>query len=248
MEFPRQESWGGLPFPPPGYFPNPELEPTSPVSSVSPALQVDSLPLSHNFTFIISVYGGDLKLHFYKHFIEASLCRMLTEINFVFSVAFLSNTYLRLTLSWPWVKVHPSLRSECPSQWPSWAKSLQVSSRLTPSVRPLSGLCPLPPAPGGMPSAGNSGFSVPAIADHCTPPQSVCVSQTPEDMAHWLLAFLEDLQWWRRMSAGGGGECTTYGPRSLSSPQDHTSLERLWADGWCWQLDSWPPGVQEVVL
>ena len=77
MGFPRQGSWSGLPFPPPGYFPNPEPEPMFPVSSVPPALQVDSLPLSHNFTFIISLYGGDLKLHFYKHFIEASLCRML---------------------------------------------------------------------------------------------------------------------------------------------------------------------------
>ena len=41
MEFPRQESWSGLPFPPPGNLPSPGIEPTS---SVSPALQVDSLP------------------------------------------------------------------------------------------------------------------------------------------------------------------------------------------------------------
>ena len=39
--FPRQESWSGLPFPPPGDLPNPEMEPESPV------LEVDSLPLSH---------------------------------------------------------------------------------------------------------------------------------------------------------------------------------------------------------
>ena len=179
MGFPRQESWGGLPFPPPRYFPNPELEPTSPVSSVSPALQVDSLPLSHNFTFIISLYEGDLKLHFYKHFIEASLCRMLTEINFVFSVAFLSNTYLWLTLSWPWVKVHPSLRSDCPSQWPSWPKSLQVSLRLTPSVRPLSGLCPLPPAPGAyLLLETQSSLSLPSLTTAHLP--RVSVSPKPQ--------------------------------------------------------------------
>ena len=41
MGFPRQEHWSGLPFPPPGDLPNPEIEPES------PALQVDSLPLSH---------------------------------------------------------------------------------------------------------------------------------------------------------------------------------------------------------
>ena len=118
-DFPDKNPRVGCHFLLQGIFSNPELEPMSPVSS---ALQVDSLPLSHNFTFIISLYGGDLKLHFYKHFIEASFCRMLTEINFVFSVAFFSNTYLGLTLSWPRVKVHPSLRSDCPSQWPSWAK------------------------------------------------------------------------------------------------------------------------------
>ena len=35
--FPRQEYWNGLPFPSPGYLPDPGIEPES------PALQVDSL-------------------------------------------------------------------------------------------------------------------------------------------------------------------------------------------------------------
>ena len=39
--FPRQEYWSGLPFPPPGGLPDPRIEP------VSPALQVNSLLLSH---------------------------------------------------------------------------------------------------------------------------------------------------------------------------------------------------------
>ena len=30
MGFPRQEYWSGLPFPPPGDLPDPELEPSSP--------------------------------------------------------------------------------------------------------------------------------------------------------------------------------------------------------------------------
>ena len=30
MEFPREEYWSGLPFPPPGDLPNPEIEPWSP--------------------------------------------------------------------------------------------------------------------------------------------------------------------------------------------------------------------------
>ena len=37
MEFPRQEYWGGLPFPPPGNLPDPGIKPGS------PALQADSL-------------------------------------------------------------------------------------------------------------------------------------------------------------------------------------------------------------
>ena len=37
MEFPRQEYWSGLPFPSPGIFPNPGIEPGS------PAVWVDSL-------------------------------------------------------------------------------------------------------------------------------------------------------------------------------------------------------------
>ena len=41
-EFPRQKYWNGLPFPPPGDFPKPEIESVSPVS---PELQTDSLLL-----------------------------------------------------------------------------------------------------------------------------------------------------------------------------------------------------------
>ena len=41
MEFSRQEYWNGLPCPPPGDLPSQGIKP------MSPALQVDSLPLSH---------------------------------------------------------------------------------------------------------------------------------------------------------------------------------------------------------
>ena len=44
MRFPKQEYWSGLSCPPQGDLPNPEIELTSPVS---PALQADSSPLSH---------------------------------------------------------------------------------------------------------------------------------------------------------------------------------------------------------
>ena len=38
MEFSRQEYWSGLPFPSPGGYPNPGIEPGS------PTLQADTLP------------------------------------------------------------------------------------------------------------------------------------------------------------------------------------------------------------
>ena len=41
MGSPRQEYWSGLPFPSPGDLPDPETEP------MSPALQANSLLLSH---------------------------------------------------------------------------------------------------------------------------------------------------------------------------------------------------------
>ena len=44
LGFSGQESWSGSSCPPPGDLPNPGIEPASPVT---PALQVDSLPLSH---------------------------------------------------------------------------------------------------------------------------------------------------------------------------------------------------------
>ena len=43
-EYSRQEYWSGLPFPTVGSLPNSGIKPAS---SVSPALQVDSLPLHH---------------------------------------------------------------------------------------------------------------------------------------------------------------------------------------------------------
>ena len=49
MGFSRQEYWSGLPFPPPGDPPDPGIEPTP------PALQVDSLLLSHQGSPIPSV-------------------------------------------------------------------------------------------------------------------------------------------------------------------------------------------------
>ena len=50
MGFSRQENWSGWPFPPPGDLPDPGIKPES------PALQVDSLPLSYQGSHI-QVHG-----------------------------------------------------------------------------------------------------------------------------------------------------------------------------------------------
>ena len=47
MGFPRLEYWSGLPFPSPGDLPEPGIKP------MSPALQADSLPLSHKDKFLL---------------------------------------------------------------------------------------------------------------------------------------------------------------------------------------------------
>ena len=50
MGFSRQEYWSGLPFPPPGDLPDLGIELRS-------ALQVDSLPLCHQGSYIYVVDG-----------------------------------------------------------------------------------------------------------------------------------------------------------------------------------------------
>ena len=56
MGFSRQEYWSGLPCPPPGVVPDPGIGSMSPVS---PALQADSLPLSH--------WGSPMYMHKYRY-------------------------------------------------------------------------------------------------------------------------------------------------------------------------------------
>ena len=48
--FHRQEHWSGLPFPSPGYLPDPGIKPKS------PAWQADSVPLSHQGSPYICIY------------------------------------------------------------------------------------------------------------------------------------------------------------------------------------------------
>ena len=56
MGFLRQEYWSGLPFPSPGDFPDLGIEPGS------PALQADSLPLSHWGYIYTLLYNKSVEL------------------------------------------------------------------------------------------------------------------------------------------------------------------------------------------
>ncbi|KAI4549457.1 hypothetical protein MG293_001787 [Ovis ammon polii] len=84
IAFPWQEYRSGLPFPPPGNLPDPVFKPTS------PALQVDSLPLSHwgnQFLMLVSLIQiyhclyiqnlrlvtGGLEIFLHKLYLEKSL-------------------------------------------------------------------------------------------------------------------------------------------------------------------------------
>ena len=53
IEFSRQENWSGLPCLPPGDLSHPGIKPTSPVT---PALQADSLLLSHQGSLFTGLY------------------------------------------------------------------------------------------------------------------------------------------------------------------------------------------------
>ena len=76
MEFSRQESWSGLPFPASGNLPDAGIEPTS------PALQVDSLPLCHLgsqgfYPFLLKMCGKRPRPQFLTKF--SPLCLFLTK-------------------------------------------------------------------------------------------------------------------------------------------------------------------------
>ena len=63
VAFPRQEYWSGLPFPPPGVLPDPEIEH---MFTMSPALQADSLSteLSWKPPYIIYLLTLDKSYNF----------------------------------------------------------------------------------------------------------------------------------------------------------------------------------------
>ena len=76
MGFSRQEYWSGLPCPSPGHLPNPRIEPTS---SAAPALQEDSLLLSHQGS------PGARRLSFYLASLSPHVaCEVTKAVSYIF--------------------------------------------------------------------------------------------------------------------------------------------------------------------
>ena len=83
MEFFRQEYWSGLPFPPPGYLPNPGIKPGS------PSLQADALPSEpHMYIFhlhhvkVLIFILSDFSLDFrYQQFLASLYNHLAISVN-----------------------------------------------------------------------------------------------------------------------------------------------------------------------
>ena len=75
----RQEYWSGLPRPPPGDVPHPGIEPTAPES---PALQADSLSLSHWRTTCLS---ASCFLNFIEHLSSAVILSLSLGVHIFYS-------------------------------------------------------------------------------------------------------------------------------------------------------------------
>ena len=76
MGFSRQEYWSGLPCPSAGDLPDPGIKPVSPVA---PALQEDSLPLSHRgspnlYMFLLNFYVLQVEINQKKTIISHQDC------------------------------------------------------------------------------------------------------------------------------------------------------------------------------
>ena len=89
MGFSRQQYWNGLPCPPPGYFPNPGIEP---VSLAAPASEADSSPLCPLWSPLSSLKAcclwGDTDAY-----IRVSLRVTVIKYNCNLLVKFLINSY-----------------------------------------------------------------------------------------------------------------------------------------------------------
>ena len=97
--FSRQDYWSGFLCPPPGHLPHPGIEPVSPIAL---ALQVDSLPLSHQGRPLSHWTTGEIMLCILcalKRGIE-SFDRATYRLNLLFFNSTFFFSWLLLSLAW----------------------------------------------------------------------------------------------------------------------------------------------------
>ena len=97
MGFPRQEYWSGLPCPPARDLPDPGIEP---VALASPALQADSLPLSHQGSPIYFIHS--ITSICVPTLIPSSSHHPLGVCTFILLCVCVSISALQIGLSAPW--------------------------------------------------------------------------------------------------------------------------------------------------
>ena len=90
----RQGYWSGLPFPTSGDFPDPGIEPASPVS---PALQTDSLPSEssekpHKIKLIIKLVFFIVQFYFFYFFLFFNVCVCVCSFSDSFPYRLLQDT------------------------------------------------------------------------------------------------------------------------------------------------------------
>ena len=108
----RQGYWSGLPFPTSGDFPDPGIEPASPVS---PALQTDSLPSEssekpHKIKLIIKLVFFIVQFYFFYFFLFFNVCVWVWVL---FQILFLIGYYRILSSSLCYVIYSRSLLVIC---------------------------------------------------------------------------------------------------------------------------------------
>ena len=175
MEFPRQEYWNGLPFPPPMHLPNPGIKPMSPASS---ALQVDSLPLSHQGSTRFTVWPSNF---------TSTYLLVRNQSSSLFVLQSPSRVWL-FAISWT--------PSTCQASLPliiSWSlpKFMSITSMIPSSHLIL--WCPLLLLPSIFPSIKDFSMSQLFASDDQNTGVSASASVLPTSIQGWFLLRLTGL-------------------------------------------------------
>ena len=97
MGFSKQESWSGLPCPPPGDLPDPGIELVCPLSL---ALQEDSFPLSHQGSPYIMIWILNRSFSKKKSEVSQSCPTLCNPMDYSLSGSFVHGIFQARVLEW----------------------------------------------------------------------------------------------------------------------------------------------------